>query len=300
MRPRGLVYDVQRFSVHDGPGIRTTVFFKGCPLRCRWCQNPESLRPRPELAFSADRCVQRGECLPRCPERALTPGPRRVDHDRCTGCGDCAGACAHGALQPLGREWHADDLAREVARDAPFFAASGGGATLSGGEPTLQMTFARALVTSLRELGVSVGLQTCGAFAWQAFEPLLRDLDFVHFDLKHADAGEHQRLTGADNRLILENARRLAASGARVTFRMPVVPGLNDSPENLGATAAFLRGVGAPRLHLLRYHAMGQAKLARVGSPIPPLDPPVDPGRADAAVDAAARLLAREGVEVST
>lgn len=297
---RGLVYDVQRFSVHDGPGIRTTVFFKGCPLRCRWCQNPESLRPRPELAFSAERCVQRGECLSRCPELALTAAARRVDHDRCTACGDCVGACAHGALQIVGREWDAAPLAREVARDAPFFAASGGGATLSGGEPTSQMGFACALAASLRELGIGVGLQTCGAFAWRAFEPLLPYLEFVHFDLKHAEPEQHRRLTGADNRSILDNARRLAAAGARVTFRMPVVPGLNDSPQNLAATAAFLRELGVFRLHLLRYHAMGQAKLARVGSPIPPLDPVIDPSTTGNAMSAAARLLAREGIEVST
>lgn len=267
----GLIYDVQRFSVHDGPGIRTTVFFKGCPLRCRWCQNPESLRATPEIAFFADRCRSSFECLPTCPSQALTPGADRVVRERCDACGACLTACAFGALQPIGRGVDAAALAEEIARDLPFFRASGGGATLSGGEPTLQLPFARALAARLRERGIGVGLQTCGAFAWDGFAALLPLLDFVFLDLKHADPEAHRRWTGSDNAAIRDNARRLAASGARVTFRMPVVPGANDADENLTATAAFLRELGHPRLHLLAYHSMGEAKLARVGNPLPPL-----------------------------
>jgi len=297
---RGLVYDIQRFSVHDGPGIRTTVFFKGCPLRCRWCQNPESLRPRIEIAFFADRCRSSGECLPTCPAGALAEGVGRVVRERCDGCGACVPSCAWGALQQVGRDWGAEDLAAEVARDAPFFRASAGGATLSGGEPTLQMDFATDLARRLRARGVGVGLQTCGAFAWDAFSPLLAALDFVHFDLKHSDPEAHRRWTGSDNEVILENARRLASSGAPVSFRMPVVPGVNDGTENLAATAAFLASVGVPRLHLLAYHSMGEAKLARVGSPIASLGMGVSSAQAGEILAAAREVLVTRGIEVTS
>lgn len=296
----GLVYDIQRFSVHDGPGIRTTVFFKGCPLRCRWCQNPESLRPRVELAFLADRCAGSGECLASCPRGALASGPERILRDRCDGCGQCVAACAFGALRLVGQAWTPGELADEVARDLPFFRASGGGVTLSGGEPTLQMGFICDLTRELRARGIGVGLQTCGVFAWDDFARLLPSLDFVFFDLKQADPEDHRRDTGADNRAIRANARKLSASGAKVTFRMPVVPGWNDSVENLTATAAFLTELHAPRLHLLAYHAMGEAKLSRVGSPIPPLEPGIDPGCARRRLEAARQVLAENGIEVTS
>jgi pyruvate formate lyase activating enzyme len=296
---RGLVYDIQRFSVHDGPGIRTTVFFKGCPLRCRWCQNPESLRPRVEIAFFADRCRSSAACLTTCPTGALAPGTDRVVRERCDGCGACVPACAWGALQPVGREWGAEELAAEAARDAPFFAVSEGGVTLSGGEPTLQMGFALDLATRLRARGIGVGLQTCGAFAWEDFLPLLSQLEFVHFDLKLSDPQAHQRWTGSDNAVILENARRLASRGAPVTFRMPVVPGVNDGEENLRATAEFLASVGRPRLQLLPYHSMGEAKRVRVGSPTPPLGLPVSGATAAESLASAGQRLRARGIEVT-
>jgi pyruvate formate lyase activating enzyme len=291
---------VQRFSVHDGPGIRTTVFFKGCPLRCRWCQNPESLRPHPEIAFFADRCRSSFECLPSCPTLALTRTPERLARDRCDLCGKCLSACAYGALQPVGREYAAAELADQIARDAPFFRTSGGGATLSGGEPTLQLPFARALAELLQQKGISVGLQTCGAFAWDGFAPLLPLLDFVYFDLKHSDPDEHRRWTGSDNAAIRENARKLAASGVSVTFRMPVVPGANDGDENLAATARFLTEIGSPRLHLLAYHSMGLAKLVRVGSPLPPLEIPTNTEASARRLQHAATRLEAHGIEVTS
>ena len=270
--PRGLVFDVQRFSLHDGPGIRTTVFFKGCPLRCPWCQNPESENPRPEIAFYADRCRGVGECFALCPRDALNKGPQRVDRSRCDLCGLCVPGCPHEAIRLIGRKVGVSELLAEVARDLPFYEASGGGVTLSGGEPTAQMGFVLPFLEACRDAGIDAGLETCGAFGWESLAPHLPLLSFVYFDLKLMDPDRHRRLMGADNGAILENGRRLAASKTPVTFRMPVVPGHTVTEANLRAVAAYLNEVGAREIHLLRYHAMGEAKLQRLGSEQEPLE----------------------------
>lgn len=294
-----IIFDVQRFSVHDGPGIRTTVFFKGCPLSCRWCQNPESLSPRPEIAFYADRCRNTGQCREVCPRDALRSNGDRVVREQCDACGDCTEACPHEALRLVGRSVSLGDLMDEVTRDQPFYEASGGGVTLSGGEATMQMDFMGAFAQRCNERGVSVGLQTCGLFRWEAFAPHLPLFAFTHFDLKLMDPDLHQQMTGGDNRRILENARRLTAARAPVVFRLPVVPGFTDGPSNLLQVAAFLRGLGVASIHLLRYHAMGEAKLARIGCPMPPLGLRDGPD-ASTSVSHAAELLRAEGLEVAT
>lgn len=294
-----LVFDVQRFSIHDGPGIRTTVFFKGCPLRCCWCQNPESLRPRPELAFYADRCRHHGACREACPQEAISDGDERVIRQRCSACGLCEAACPYGAFRVVGREVTVDELLEEVLRDQPFYQTSGGGVTLSGGEPTLQMQAAGALARRCRERGVSVGLQTCGAFGWKAFAPYLPALSFIHFDLKLMDPARHRELTGAGNETILANARRLVEAGAPVEFRLPVVPGLTDAASNLEQAAAFLRELGVRKLQLLRYHRLGQSKLARLGFPLAALEIQ-DGAVADEALARAAATLRGLGMEVAT
>ena len=299
MEPVGLVFDVQRFSVHDGPGIRTTVFLKGCPLRCPWCQNPESLRPVPELSFARERCHQSGACLARCDKHALDPGEERVVRERCDGCGACVVSCAFGALQLVGRQVTLGALLEELLRDRPFYESSGGGVTLSGGEPTFQLDFAVALAAALRATGVSCGLQTCGAFRWDIFAPHLPLFDFVFFDLKLMSPAEHRALIGGDNRTILENARRLAATGARITFRAPVVPGYTDTESNLAAMAALLHECGVRRLHLLAYHPMGEAKRTRVGAPIPPLEIR-DPLKGPALIARASERLQAHGIEVTS
>jgi len=239
------VVDVQRFSVHDGPGIRTTVFFKGCPLRCAWCQNPESLRREPEDGVS----------------RWVT----------------------------------VDELLDEVLRDAPFYGTDGG-VTLSGGEPTLQLEFLRRFVPRCVDAGLSVGLQTCGAYNHAGLEGLLGDLDFVYFDLKLMDRAVHKQHTAADNRTILANARRLVQEGVDVLFRTPVIPSINDTADNLSATADFLKELDQERIHLLAYHPMGEAKLARLGFPIPPLGLKPDPQ----ALPRAVSFLEDRGLSVST
>ena len=192
--------------------------------------------------------------------------------DQCDACGACVSACPNGALRIIGRSVTADELFAEVARDQPFFRSSGGGVTVSGGEPTLQMNLVAALARRCREQGIGVGLQTCGAFAWERFAAHLSLFDFIHFDLKVIDGERHQAVTGADNRKILENARRLTEVGAAVLFRVPLVPRYTDDEANLAAIAAFVRELGVKRLHALRYHALGETKLAAIGSSLSPLD----------------------------
>ncbi len=298
---RGWVFNVQRFSVHDGPGIRTTVFFKGCPLRCVWCQNPESHSKRPQLMVYADRCRDDGHCQAACPAGALAGGgpiSTRLKRQDCDACGQCVPACPFGALQVVGRQVTAAELTQEVLRDRAFYDASGGGVTVSGGEPTLQRPFLARFVRGCADAGLSVGLQTCGAFSWRAFAPLLPALAFVHYDLKLIDPKAHRRLTGADNRRILANARRLARSGLDVTFRMPLVPDCTDSLQNLHDVAAFLHDIDVGGIELLAYHRMGVVKTARLGAAPPPphLDTALEP--AGERLGRAAALLAEQGIEV--
>lgn len=294
-----IIFDVQRFSIHDGPGIRTTVFFKGCPLRCRWCQNPESLRRCVEIAFYADRCRNARDCAEVCELEALRWEGDRIVRERCDGCGRCAEACAYDALRVVGRSVSLEELLAEVERDRPFFDSSGGGVTLSGGEPTLQMEFVGRFAQRCRDVGLSVGLQTCGAFAWPAFVSHLASFRFVQFDLKLMDPVEHRRMTGADNGTILENARRLVAAEAPVEFRMPIVPGITDTEANLGQLGEFLSELGVPAVHLLRYHAMGEAKLPRLGYPLQPFGV-ADGARAAESLARAAESLADAGLRVTT
>ena len=293
------VFDIQRFSVHDGPGIRTTVFFKGCPLRCRWCQNPEGLRTQTEMAFYADRCRDTRECRPACPRDALRWDGDRIDRELCDTCGLCADACPHQALRVVGRRMSIDALLELALRDVPFYRESGGGVTLSGGEPTMQIDAVSELASRCRDHDVAVGLQTCGVFCWEDVAPHLALFAFVQLDLKLMDREQHRRMTGADNSVILANARRLVDAQAPVQFRMPVLPGINDGEDNLRQVAAFLRGLGVHAVHLLRYHAMGEAKLARIGGLLEPLGL----GNGEVAARSqkeAADFLTQEGLEVTT
>lgn len=268
----GIIFDIQRFSLHNGPGIRTTVFFKGCPLRCAWCQNPEAIDPNPEMAFFAERCQECLRCAAACPAKAVRKETkRRIAFEACTACGACATACPNRALQRIGREWRQEALVAELVKDRDFYRDSGGGVTLSGGEPMQQSPFLLALLPLLKAADIQIALQTSGLFAWSQIEPLLPHLDLIFFDLKHMDAVAHRKLTGCDNRTILANFTRLAQRGAPLQARMPVVPGLNDSQINLAATARFLYQRGHRLVHCLPYHNLGEAKLARLGSAQKPL-----------------------------
>ncbi len=291
----GLIFDVQRFSVDDGPGIRTTVFFKGCPLRCQWCHNPESMRPRPEVFFYADRCVEQGACLSACPQDALIRGNTRVDRDACDGCGVCDDSCPFGALKVSGRYVSVDALLEEILCDRSFYASSGGGVTLSGGEPTLQLDFVIALALACRQAGVKVGLQTCGLFSWSRMQPHLDLFEFIHFDLKVIARDRHREFCGTDNGSILANARNLVEARVPVEFRMPIIPAHTDDEPNLTAVATLLNELGIDRIRLLRYHSMGEAKLSRIGRQAAPT---ALLSRADSSLQRATAVLAGAGLQV--
>ncbi|MCP4035390.1 MAG: glycyl-radical enzyme activating protein [bacterium] len=268
-----IVYDVQRFSIHDGPGIRTTVFFKGCPLACAWCQNPEALRSAPELTYDAGRCLEGcRRCVDVCSVSALGPDAEgRVDFSRCTGCGDCVVPCPSAALRMIGRSWNVADLFAAVLRDREFYAQSGGGVTFSGGEPVLQSRFLRKLLPQLREVGVHVAIETCGAYPFELLEPLLDWIDLVLYDLKVIDPLRHARSTSRDNQNILENLGKLVQRAVPVEVRMPVVPGWNADAANLEATATLLGDLGLSSLTLLPYNPFWEAKLPRLAADREPL-----------------------------
>lgn len=278
MTLKGLVGDIGRYAIHDGPGIRSTVFFKGCPLRCPWCHNPEFVAGRPEVAFYRERCLDCGDCLAVCPEGAIIPSDRgRVDRDRCSACGLCAGVCPGRALQVVGREYEVDQLIEILGRDHFFYESSGGGITVSGGEPTLQPLFLAALLAELHGRGLHTAIETCGSFLWKDFETgCLDHLDLFLFDVKIADAAAHRRITGADNRLILANlARLLARRPEDVVVRVPLVPGYTATAENREGLARLFTELAVRRLSLLPYHPYGRSKADRIGRRLPAVLPEV-------------------------
>lgn len=297
--PRAMVFDVQRFSIHDGPGIRTVVFFKGCSLDCAWCQNPEAVEPRPELAYYAERCLPDCEaCVATCAEQALRPQRAgRVDFARCTACGDCLDACPAAALTLVGRRLTPAALLEEVRRDDAFYASSGGGLTLSGGEPLLQADFLAHFLPLARAAGLHVAVETAGNYPFARLAPLLPLVDLVLFDLKLAEPRRHARHTGRDNRLVLGTLRELLARGAPLQVRMPVVPGTNTDAADLAAMADLLRDLGLRELVLLPYNHLWEAKLPRLGSARRPLGvaPPPPAFYADLRRDLRARGI--EAVE---
>jgi pyruvate formate lyase activating enzyme len=303
-----LILEIKGNSLDDGPGIRSVVFFKGCPLACLWCHNPESKRPEVELGHDADVCIGCGTCEAACPKQALGPDhPFFIDRAQCDLCFDCTEACPTGALRRIGSAMTIAQIVAAVSRDKPFYASSGGGVTLSGGEPTLAMAFAAELAAALQKTGIHILLETCGAFALQTFKQVLYPfVDQIYFDLKLMDDNAHQRFCGASNRIIIENFRQLQrgalAGGVPILPRVPLIPGITDTPANLQATAAFLKQCGAGRVQLLPYHPLWQAKNRTIG-----LSPPVH-GHAQAlgkwlpaeALSAGAAVFSREGISVAS
>lgn len=260
-----VVFDIQRFSVHDGPGIRTTVFFKGCSLDCDWCQNPESKSARPELSYSAKRCIDCGNCRGVCPNDALAETREgRVDWSRCVHCGVCDESCPSGALTMIGRPLSADALLEEVSRDQAFYRSSGGGVTLSGGEPVLHWRFLLGFLPLLRAADLHVLLQTAGNYAWCCLEPLLPWIDEIYFDWKLPDPIAYRRYTHRQAQHPFDNLARLITAGVPTTVRMPVIPSVNDTRESVITSARALASLGVDRITLLKVHALWEAKLARL------------------------------------
>jgi pyruvate formate lyase activating enzyme len=266
--PLGLVFNIMRFSLHDGPGIRTTVFLKGCPLRCDWCHNPESQLPWPEVAVLEDRCVRSGACVRACPNGAIRWEERPVlDLARCRRCGQCAEACLAGARQRVGRWMTVEEVLGEVSKDRVFFDESGGGVTVSGGEPLMQPAFVLAFLAACRRGGLRTVLETCGFADAEVVRRAAENVDLFLYDLKLMDAERHRRFTGASNARILRNLAMLAERGAAIIVRVPIVPGVNDTEADADALMAFLDPLGVRRVDLLPYHRFGSDKYRRLAHP---------------------------------
>jgi pyruvate formate lyase activating enzyme len=261
----GIVFNTMRFSIHDGPGIRTTVFLKGCPLRCEWCHNPESQDFRPRLMLFAERCRLCGDCIQACPRHAIgDPAAGLKIPEECDACGTCAEACVAGARELAGRRTTVAELMDELQRDVIFFDESRGGVTISGGEPVAQPVFTQGLLAACRERGIHTALDTCGYAATDVFARVSALADLVLFDLKAMDCETHIRYAGVPNGLIHENLRALAQTGQPVIVRFPLIPGVNDSPGELSALSSFMRACGLSRLDVLPYHRIGVDKYARL------------------------------------
>ncbi len=259
-----IVSNIQGYSIHDGPGIRTAVFLKGCPLSCRWCSNPENLSGKIQMGFIESLCANCGKCPEVCPNDAIRPGvgEYRIDHTRCLACGACRDNCYYNALVRYGEVMTVEEVWDAVRRDKMFYDASGGGVTVSGGEPLLRARFVRELFELCRQEQIGACVETCGFVSSEALLEVMPVADSFLFDLKHMDADAHRKHTGQTNRRILDNAALLIEHDADVLFRQPLVAGVNDSRANIEATAEFLRSLGekASRLQLMPYHRMGQGK----------------------------------------
>lgn len=265
----GLIVKIQRYSIHDGPGIRTTVFFKGCPLRCQWCGSPETHNRYPEIGFYEDKCIKEcKECIGICPEGAISiSGAKiKIDREKCTNCGECAKACPSGALTLLGYYISPDKLMEEIKRDRQFYDTSNGGITLSGGEPLYQHEFAKEIAQRCKNNGISVALDTCGCAKETSLKEVLKYVDLVLFDIKHMDPKKHRRYTGLNNRVILGNAFRISKEGFPLIIRYPLIPGINDQDGDLESLAEFVKDLdSAKRVNILPYHRMGVFKYGMLG-----------------------------------
>ena len=264
----GLIFDLDTFAVHDGPGIRMAVYLKGCPLACAWCHSPESQRLERQLIFVQDRCVACGACHLACARgvHSVKDG-HSVAWEACLACGQCVAACPSRALAIKGYGVRAEDVVARAARMIPFFRHSGGGVTLTGGEVTFQPDFAEAVLASCRQLGIHTAVETCGASSWERLERLADQADLILYDIKLMDDGAHRRWTGAGNQVILRNARRLA--GRNVQVRVPLIPGITDTAENVGAIYRFMAEAGLARAALLPYNPAAAAKYEWLGRDYP-------------------------------
>ena len=271
MLPQGMmgrIFDIQRFSIHDGPGIRTTVFLKGCPMECFWCQNPEGISAERQLQFVASRCTRCRECAKACPVEAhvFDGDAHVVRRDRCTLCGDCAEVCLAGALKIVGQERSLQEIVDIVAQDRVYYEQSGGGVTLSGGEPLMQPEFACDLLAACRGKGIHTALDTSLYCAREVLDAVMPLTDLFLIDIKHMDTVCHKEGTGHDNAQILANAEALAAAACPVIVRVPVVPSFNDSPDSIRAIAEFAtRFKTLEHIELLPFHRLGESKYRSLG-----------------------------------
>lgn len=258
---KGSILLVQRFSVHDGPGIRTTVFMKGCPLRCWWCQNPDSLNPNPELMFRISRCQTCGKCADSCVVNAITFDGESINIQRtkCNRCFECVLVCSTGALTKVGEYMSVEEVVMEIEKDEIFYRKSNGGVTVSGGEPLSQEVFVTSLLQVCKQKGYQTALDTSGYAPWPVFKKTLEYVDLVLYDIKHMNPKLHKEATGQSNELILNNIRKIPRD-KRVWLRIPLVPGFNDTKENVEKVGELGKEIGVERVSILPFHKLGEGK----------------------------------------
>jgi len=268
-RAKGRITKIQRLAIHDGPGIRTLVFLKGCPLRCAWCSSPETQSSEPEILEYPERCLSCGECAKVCSVGAVrrtSKGRLSIDRSRCTRCGDCAGVCYAEALRCVGEERTVTEILGEAERDRVFYDHSGGGITVSGGEPLQQHEFTARLLRACKEAGLHTAMETCGMAAWEEFEKVIPFVDLLLYDLKLMDPSSHRRWTGSRNDVILNNLRKALEKGIPTVVRYPVIMGINCTDDNVSEMCRFLRATSPVlRVDLLPYHSMGEVTYGRMG-----------------------------------